>query len=91
MKRKINAYAVCFNPKNLHVVSSDFCFDICDICGKWYKSELDMDYHKKKHEASLNQLTFHGQRHTMFVTFVLKLFKRKECECSTRKYTIKTK
>jgi hypothetical protein len=42
MKRKINAYAVCFNPKNLHVVSSDFCFDtdfpcdicdICDICG----------------------------------------------------------
>ena len=74
MKRKINAYAVCFNPKNLHVVSSDFCFDICDICGKWYKSELDLDYNKKKHEASLKSADIPWSKTYHVCDFCIKTF-----------------
>ena len=39
-----------------HEVSSDPYFDTdfpCDICGKWCRSESDLEYHQKKHEASL--------------------------------------
>ena len=74
MKRKINAYAVCFNPKNLHVVSSDFCFDICDICGKWYKSELDLDYHKKKYEAILKSADIPWSKTYHVCDFCIKTF-----------------
>ena len=83
MKRKINAYAVCFNPKNLHVVSSDFCFDtdfpcdicdICDICGKWYKSALDLDYHKKKYEASLKSADIPWSKTYHVCDFCIKTF-----------------
>jgi hypothetical protein len=39
-----------------HEVSTDLYLDqdfLCDICGKWCRSESDLEYHMKKHEASL--------------------------------------
>ena len=39
-----------------HEVPSDLYFDTdfpCDICGKWCRSESDLEHHQKKHEESL--------------------------------------
>ena len=39
-----------------HAVSTDPYFDTdfpCDICGKWCRSESDLEYHQQKHKESL--------------------------------------
>ena len=52
--------ATCEEELNWHLsdehdITSDLFFDTdfpCDICGKWCRSESDLEYHQEKHEAS---------------------------------------